>query len=172
MKLLFLHENLVGWVAMHLNPAWVQHPALREIVVRRLAALAGETWTSLGAFLDGCETAEMQNLITEAVAEGRPIPNPEQQLADVVLRLRNQFYERQLRAGPQLCADGGQRIPSGLSCCASSSGCELGSRSPWRRLSERAHFESGTLVKFLFSSGAGVPSLRYSPTRGADAGAA
>jgi DNA primase len=98
LKLLFLHENLVGWVALHLDPAWVQHVATREIVVRRLAALAGETWSSLGAFLDGCETAEMQNLITEAVAEGRPIPNPEQQLADVVLRLRNQHLDQQIAA--------------------------------------------------------------------------
>ena len=71
---------------------------MREIVVRRLTALSGETWTSLAAFLDGCESAEMQNLITEAVTEGRPIPNPEQQLADVVLRLRNQHLDRQIAA--------------------------------------------------------------------------
>jgi hypothetical protein len=40
----------------------------------------------------------MQNLVTEAVAENRAIPNPEQQLADVTLRLRNQFLDRQLAA--------------------------------------------------------------------------
>ena len=98
LKLLFLHENLVGWAATHLDPAWVQHQAVRAIVIRRLAALAGETWTSLGAFLDECESAEMQNLITEAVAEGRLIPNPEQQLADVVLGLRNQDLDGQIAA--------------------------------------------------------------------------
>jgi hypothetical protein len=38
----------------------------------------------------------MQNLITEAATEERPIPNPVQQLADVALRLRNQFIDRQL----------------------------------------------------------------------------
>ena len=40
----------------------------------------------------------MQSLITEATAEPRPIPNPSQQLADVALRLRNQFIDRQLAA--------------------------------------------------------------------------
>jgi hypothetical protein len=33
----------------------------------------------------------MRNLVTEAVAEDRKIPNPEQQLADVTFKLRNQF---------------------------------------------------------------------------------
>jgi hypothetical protein len=32
------------------------------------------------------------------VAEDRPIPNPEQQLTDVALRLRNQFLDRQIMA--------------------------------------------------------------------------
>lgn len=98
LKLLFLHEDLVGWAAVHLEPGWVQHAAVREIVSRRMAAQSEETWTSLAGFLDDCESPEMQNLITEAVTEGREIPNPTQQLADVTLRLRNQFIERQLAA--------------------------------------------------------------------------
>jgi hypothetical protein len=38
----------------------------------------------------------MRNLITEAATEERPIPNPPQQLADVAMRLRNQFIDREL----------------------------------------------------------------------------
>jgi hypothetical protein len=95
-KLLFLHENLVGWAALHLQPEWLQHGIVREIVRRRFAAQAEETWNTLAAFLDTCESPAMQSLLTEAVAEARPIPNPEQQLADVVLRLRNQEFDRQI----------------------------------------------------------------------------
>ena len=40
----------------------------------------------------------MRSLITEAVAEDRKIPNPELQLADVTLKLRNQFLDRQIAA--------------------------------------------------------------------------
>jgi hypothetical protein len=38
----------------------------------------------------------MQNLVAEAVSTDRPVPDPAQQLADVTLRLRNQFLDRQL----------------------------------------------------------------------------
>jgi DNA primase len=98
LKLLLLHEQLVGWAAMHLEPGWILHAGVREIVSRRFAAQAAETWTTLAAFLDVLESAPLQNLVTEAVAESRPIPNPDQQLADVALRLRNQFLDRQLNA--------------------------------------------------------------------------
>ena len=64
----------------------------------RLAAQRTETWHSLAEFLDGCESAEQRSLITEAVAEERKIPNPETQLADVTLKLRNQFLDRQIAA--------------------------------------------------------------------------
>jgi DNA primase len=98
LKLLFLHEELAGWAAMHLEPAWIQHAGVRGILSRRLAEQSTETWLGLAAFLDQCESPEMQNLITEAVTEDRPIPNPEQQLTDVTLRLRNLFIDRQLAA--------------------------------------------------------------------------
>src|ERR1051325_4935391 len=104
LKLLFLHENLAGWTAVHLRPEWVQHSAVREIVARRCASHSDGTWTSLAAFLDACESAEMQNLITEAVTEARAIPNPEQPLADVVLRLRNLHLDRQVAALTQLAS--------------------------------------------------------------------
>jgi hypothetical protein len=71
---------------------------VRQIITQRLAAHANQTWTSLAAFLDECETPEMRSLVTEATAEPRPIPNPSQQLPDLALRLRNQFIDRQLAA--------------------------------------------------------------------------
>ncbi len=96
LKLLLLHDELVGWVALHLDANWIAHPLARKIVEQRLAAQAKETWKSPAAFLDECESPEMRSLVTEAVAEDRKIPNPEQQLADVALRLRNQFLDRQI----------------------------------------------------------------------------
>jgi DNA primase len=96
LKLLLLHDDLVPWAALHLDVNWISHPAARQIVEHRLAAQTKETWKSLAAFLDECETPEMRSLVTEAVAEDRKIPNPDQQLADVTLKLRNQFLDRQI----------------------------------------------------------------------------
>jgi len=110
LKLLLAHDDLVAWAAAHLDPGWVQHSLARQIVAQRLAEHANQTWTSLAAFLEKCDAPEMQSLVTEATAEPRPIPNPSQQLADVALRLRNQFIDRQLgalmqRANQPECAE-------------------------------------------------------------------
>ena len=101
LKLLLLHENLAAWAALHLDTNWILHPATRRLVERRLVAQKDETWQSLAAFLDACDSAEMRNLVTEAAAEDRKIPNSEQQLADVALKLRNQFLDRQIAAFTQ-----------------------------------------------------------------------
>ncbi|HWX21088.1 MAG TPA: DNA primase, partial [Candidatus Binatia bacterium] len=95
LKLLMVHEELAAWAERHLEAGWVQHPAAREIVSQRLAAHRNRTWSNLAAFLETC-APELQSLITEATTEERPLPNPAQQLADVVTRLRNQFVDRQL----------------------------------------------------------------------------
>jgi DNA primase len=96
LKYILLHEDLMAWAATYLQPEWVQHKGVRDIVILRLAAQSDKTWTNLASFLGECESAEMRNLITEAVAENRKIPNPELQLTDLVLRLRNQHVEREL----------------------------------------------------------------------------
>jgi DNA primase len=96
LKLLLLHDELAAWTALHLDINWVSNSAAREIIERRLSAQKNETWKNPAAFLDGCNSTEMRNLVTEAAAEDRKIPNPEQQLADVVLKLRNQFLDRQI----------------------------------------------------------------------------
>jgi DNA primase len=101
LKLLLLHDDLVAWAALHLDVNWISHPLVRQIVEKRLAAQTNETWQSLAAFLDECESPGMRGLVTEAVAEDRKIPNPDQQLGDVVLRLRNQFLDRQIAASIQ-----------------------------------------------------------------------
>ena len=98
LKLLLLHEELVAPAALHLDPAWIQNPLARQIISQRFAAQTGGTWQSLAAFLDECESPAARSLITEAVAEERKIPNPELQLSDLILKLRNQFLDRQIAA--------------------------------------------------------------------------
>jgi len=98
LKLLLQHDDLVRWVALHLDVHWISHAQVRQLVDLRLAAQEHETWHSLADFLDACESADQRSLITEAVADDRKIPNPEIQLADMILKLRNQFLDRQIAA--------------------------------------------------------------------------
>jgi hypothetical protein len=98
LKLLLLHDELVATAALNLEANWISHPQIRQLVDLRLAAQEHETWHSLTEFLDNCESSEQRSLITEAVAADRKIPNPEIQLADMTLKLRNQFLDRQIGA--------------------------------------------------------------------------
>ncbi|MGO8837430.1 MAG: DNA primase [Limisphaerales bacterium] len=101
LKLLLLHDEFVSQAAVYLDVNWILHPHVQQIVAQRLAAQSNESWQSLAAFLDECESPEIRSLITEAVAEDRKLPNPDRQLADVATFLRNQFLDRQIAASIQ-----------------------------------------------------------------------
>jgi DNA primase len=98
LKLLLMHEELAGTAALHLNSEWIQHPLVRQIVARRLNSQREGTWLGLAGFLDDCESTTASSLITEAATEERKLPNPELQLTDMILKLRNQYYDSQIAA--------------------------------------------------------------------------
>ncbi|HMP81455.1 MAG TPA: DNA primase [Verrucomicrobiota bacterium] len=98
LKLVFLNEQTVPWLALHLDPAWIEHAVVREILERRLELHTHETWQNVAAFLDQFDSAAARSLITQASTEERPIPNPEQQAVDITTKLRNQFIDRRLAA--------------------------------------------------------------------------
>jgi DNA primase len=95
LKLLLRQDELAVPALQFLEPHWILHPLVRTVVERYLTAHAGQTWPGLSAFLGECESEELRTLITEAVTEERTIPNPEKQLADVMLRLRNEHLDRE-----------------------------------------------------------------------------
>jgi DNA primase len=102
LKLVLRHEPGMDWLLAHLDANWIQHSQVRDIVARRLHAQREQTWRSLGAFLDEFTSVPVRALMTELVSTEHEIPNPDQQLADVVLRVRNQFVDRQMAALTQL----------------------------------------------------------------------
>jgi len=98
LKLLLRHDELAPQAEQFLDLHWLPHSQVRSIVEQRLAAQAHQTWQGLGAFLGECDSDGVRTLITEAVTDERKIPNPEQQLADVILRLRNEHLDREVAA--------------------------------------------------------------------------
>lgn len=96
LKLLLLHEDLADWAVAHLDPQWLPHAAVRRIVTARLNAHRQGDWQGVPALIDRLEDSAAGGLITEAVAENRPIPDPAKQLADVLTTLRNKDIDRQL----------------------------------------------------------------------------
>jgi DNA primase len=98
LKLLLHHDDHAEWIKAHLDLIWVQHTRVRQIVQLRLEMQVEESWSGVAAFLAHAESDHVRRLITEATAEDRVIPNARQQLGDIVLRLRNQFLDRQLNS--------------------------------------------------------------------------
>lgn len=96
LKLTLMHDAGIDWLAAHLNLNWIQNHVVEDILSRRLQAHTEGAWRNLGLFLDGFESAQIRSLITEATMDKRELPNPEVQLADIALRLRNQFLDGQI----------------------------------------------------------------------------
>jgi DNA primase len=104
LKLLLVHDELAGWAAIRLDPNWVSNSAARQIIERRFIAQKNGTWQNLAAFLDESDSDSIRSLITEAATQERDIPNPDKQLADIILKLRNQSLDRQIAALTQKTA--------------------------------------------------------------------
>jgi DNA primase len=96
LKLVLLNDDLVDWAVANVDLNWVQHGGVRHVLAQRFEAR--QTWGGVASLLDESASPEIQSLLTEATAEERPLPNPAQQLADVAMRLRNQFIDRQMNA--------------------------------------------------------------------------
>ena len=96
LKLVLRHDEGLAWLVAHLDTEWIQHPLVKDITARRMNAHRENTWRNIGAFLDDYESSQARSLITECISDKHPLPNPDQQLADITLRLRNQFADQQI----------------------------------------------------------------------------
>ena len=76
----------------------MKHPAVREILQQHFALHAENPEAGTPELLGALSADSFKRLATEAVTDGRAIPDPAKQLQDIVLRLRNQFIERRLTA--------------------------------------------------------------------------
>jgi DNA primase len=92
LKILLSHDEILDWTRAHLHPEWLQNPVVREIVEHRLAIEDGQA-VQPAAILHRINSDHARSLVTETLAEERPIPNPQQQLIDLVTRFRNESLD-------------------------------------------------------------------------------
>ena len=98
LRLLFLEEDVFSKNARFIRPEWINHRGVREIVRKRIEIADSGSWQGLPPFLDMLNDDSERRLVTEAAAMPGTLPNPEVQLQDVILKLRNQAIARQLNA--------------------------------------------------------------------------
>lgn len=104
LRLLLENDDHVPWIGAHLEVEWLAHPMVREIADRRLAAEADGSWPGVASWLTQLEQPEWQSLLTEILADGRPIRDAEMILKGSRVRdgaikiLRDKHIDAQLVA--------------------------------------------------------------------------
>jgi len=96
LKLALFGETPAEWLESHLDLQWVVHRGVKEILQQLFALIAEKPDAGLSDLLAVLPSEPFRKLATEAMIDGRKIPNPDRQLRDIVLRLRNQFIESRL----------------------------------------------------------------------------
>jgi hypothetical protein len=101
LKLLLLAPEHAHFAADHLDPAWITHPT-----VRRIAAVHFSMGTDVAGLISQFAGDDFaRSLISESASEQRAIPEPEKQLADVILRLRNAAHDATMASLSSTLAD-------------------------------------------------------------------
>jgi DNA primase len=96
-KLLFHCDEHMDWIAAHLDPDWLRHPAVLGLARRRLDAHAADSWRGAAALMTELEDEQARALLGEALSDSRAVAaTPAQQLCDLFTRLRAQFIDQQL----------------------------------------------------------------------------
>lgn len=96
LRILLTDDDLAPWAAEHLDPDWIEHPQVREIVRRRLAAILEDTWQGVPHLLAELPDPDTRRLVTEAAAERKEIQNRVKQLMDIVARLEARHLDAAL----------------------------------------------------------------------------
>ena len=98
LKILVAGEAHLQFAATHLDLQWLVHPIIKRTVQRLLEngnveATAAGAWLAL--FQDD---GGAQQLLSAVLADDRPVPQPAQQLKDVLTHLRNDAITAELQS--------------------------------------------------------------------------
>jgi DNA primase len=104
LKIVLLHDEFTDYVAAHLNPSWLVHPGVRAAVSLRLEAHLHQNWSGPAAMLSQMEDDALRAIISQILADPHPVAQPQQQLSDILVGLRNQSIDREIASIQQLIA--------------------------------------------------------------------
>lgn len=93
LKYLFASDEAADWAKSRLDLAWLNHPIVRQITLRRFA----DDWRGVPALLDDSEDAALRNLLTAAVAEEIEKDDLLKKVRETVLLIRNDHLDRELQ---------------------------------------------------------------------------
>jgi hypothetical protein len=96
LKLIGSDKIEIDWLAKYLNTSWIQNATVRHIVAAVIQAHHSNQWSGLPGLISIFQDHESQALLAGVLADNREIPEPQKQIQELVLYLRNLEIERQL----------------------------------------------------------------------------
>ncbi|HWD18880.1 MAG TPA: DNA primase [Verrucomicrobiae bacterium] len=110
LRLTLENDDFIEWIAAHLDLDWLTHPGVRAIMADRLEAHAADSWRGVAAWLSAASQEDWKSLVTEILADNRPITEPAAVLKGAgardgtLKRLRDKYLDLQLVAANQRLA--------------------------------------------------------------------
>jgi DNA primase len=95
-RVLLLDDDLIEWTSAHLELEWIEQSSLRHIISRRLAAYAQGTWRGATELFAELRETPAADILAQLLVDQRPLERRSQQVADMLIRLRNQHLDRQM----------------------------------------------------------------------------
>jgi DNA primase len=108
-KLLLENDSCLELISSVVDTNWLPSHKSRTILQRRIACFKTDSWPGLNEFIEVFVEPSIQSFITECLTKPlvtntdgskmprtADLPNPEKLLADVTLKLRNQFLDQQI----------------------------------------------------------------------------
>ena len=114
LRFVLASDDHTDWLVTSLDPQWIGHTIIREIISRRCGAHAKQAWRGIPGLLQECDSSYAQQLITRAVAEQIESEKVFRNLAETVLRVRNDYIERELKVLTQRRAQPGISDEEGI----------------------------------------------------------
>ncbi len=89
LQLLCQEDDHLEWALAHLDFDWIRHPRIRRLVMMRLHPGPSGTWPSVAELHGNLEDELDQSLLMEASVQTKNRQNVDQQLKDIITRMRN-----------------------------------------------------------------------------------
>jgi DNA primase len=98
LRLLLQHGALIPWAGQHISPDWLQHEGARRVVQICFQYHRQGVTPTAAELVQALPEPALQSLVSACAVDERPLPEPERQIRDVALRLRNAWIDRQIEA--------------------------------------------------------------------------
>ena len=96
LRLVLENEKYIPWVKQHLDLSWLKSSSIRALVQELYAARETDEWAGVSAWAGALDEESWKQWTTEVLADPKPLPNPQKQLADTLWLMRNKAIDTEI----------------------------------------------------------------------------